>query len=203
LGLFLYALGIAITMKANIGYAPWEVFHAGISNAVGISIGTVSIITGFCIVILAVLLGEKFGLGTILNMILIGVFLDLILGIKGLPLASGYFSGVGMMILGLYIIALGSYFYIGSGFGAGPRDSLMVALKRKTGLPIGLCRGMIEVSAVLIGWILGGLVGVGTIISALAIGFCVQSTFKILRFEATTIQHETLIETLSTIKGGE
>ena len=108
-----------------------------------------------------------------------------------------------MMILGLYIIALGSYFYIGSGFGAEPRDSLMVALKRKTGLPIGLCRGMIEVSAVLIGWILGGLVGVGTIISALAIGFCVQSTFKILRFEATTIQHETLIETLSTIKGGE
>jgi uncharacterized membrane protein YczE len=196
LGLFLYALGIAVTMKANIGYAPWEVFHAGISAVTGVSIGTVSILTGLCLVILTLVLGEKLGLGTLLNMLLIGIFLDLILGIKGLPQANSFVSGIIMMIIGLYLIALASYFYIGSGFGAGPRDSLMVALKRRTGLPIGFCRGTIELAAVIIGWFLGGLTGIGTIISAVAIGFCVQTTFKALKFEATSVKHETFADSL-------
>ena len=97
-----------------------------------------------------------------------------------------------ILIAGLFIIAVASYFYIGSGFGAGPRDSLMVGLTRKTGLPVGICRGTIEVFAVLLGWKLGGMVGIGTILSALAIGFCVQTTFKLLQFDATEIKHETL-----------
>lgn len=194
-GLFLYALGIVVTLNAHIGYAPWEVFHVGLSKTIGISIGIASIMTGVIIIILTVLLGEKLGLGTILNMILIGVFLDVILKLNIIPVMSNFSLGIVMLIIGLFIISLASYFYIGSAFGAGPRDSLMVALTRKTKLPVGVCRGIIELLAVFIGWRLGGMLGVGTVISALAIGFCVQTTFKLLKFDATKIEHETLDKT--------
>jgi len=191
-GLALYALGIVVTMNAHIGYAPWEVLHVGISKTTGISIGTASIIIGVLIGIIAVLLGEKLGLGTILDIVLIGVFLDIILKSHIIPLANNLVFGIIMLIIGLFIISLGSYFYIKSGFGAGPRDSLMVALTRKTILPIGVCRGLIELLAVIVGWKLGGMVGIGTVISAFVIGFCVQITFKLLKFDVTEVKNETL-----------
>lgn len=194
-GLFLYALGIVVTMNAHIGYAPWDVFHVGFAKMIGMSIGIASIITGVIIGIITVLLGEKLGLGTILNMVLIGVFLDMLLGFHIIPVASNDLFGIIMIIVGLFIIALASYFYIGSAFGAGPRDSLMVALTRKTGLPVGVCRGTIELLAVFVGWRLGGMIGIGTIISAFVIGFCVQTTFKLLKFDATEVKHETLDQT--------
>lgn len=100
-----------------------------------------------------------------------------------------------MLITGLMMLALGTYFYISSGLGAGPRDSLMVALTRKTGLPIGVCRGMIELTVVAIGWKLGGMVGVGTIVVALTVGFWIQIAFKVFQFDATKIKHETLFQT--------
>lgn len=194
-GLFLYAVGIVVTINAHIGYAPWDVFHVGLAKTSGMSIGTASILTGVVIVILTAFLGEKLGLGTLLNMVLIGVFLDILLGFHIIPVADSFVSGLIMMVVGLYIIALATYFYIGSAFGAGPRDSFMVALTRKTRLPIGVCRGIIELLAVLVGWRLGGMVGIGTIISAFVIGFCIQTTFKVLKFDATSVDHETLDRT--------
>lgn len=194
-GLFLYAVGIVVTINAHIGYAPWDVFHVGLAKTTGMSIGTASILTGVVIVILTAFLGEKLGLGTLLNMVLIGVFLDILLGFHIIPVADSFVSGFIMMVVGLYIIALATYFYIGSAFGAGPRDSFMVAFTRKTRLPIGVCRGIIELLAVLVGWRLGGMVGIGTIISAFVIGFCIQTTFKVLKFDATSVDHETLDRT--------
>ena len=194
-GLFLYALGIVMTINANIGYAPWDVFHVGLANSVGLSIGVASILTGVVIVLISWLLGEKLGLGTILNMLLIGVFLDIIMALKVIPKLDHVVLGIFMMIGGLFVIALASYFYIGAAFGAGPRDSLMVALTRKTGLSVGICRGSIELMAVVIGWRMGGKLGLGTMLSALAIGFCVQMTFKWLKFDATSVRHETLDKT--------
>jgi uncharacterized membrane protein YczE len=141
------------------------------------------------------LLGEKLGLGTILNMVLIGVFLDLLISLHIIPVSNNFISGIIMVIIGLFVIAFASYFYIGSAFGAGPRDSLMVALTRKTGLPVGVCRGSIELLAVIIGWRLGGMIGIGTIISAFVIGLCVQIVFKLVRFDATKVKHETLDQT--------
>lgn len=194
-GNLLFAIGIVTTINANIGYAPWDVFHVGLAKTIGLSIGTASILLGVIIGIVAVLLGEKLGLGTLLNMVLLGVFMDIILALHMIPIANNFMYGVIMMILGLFIIALASYFYIGSAFGAGPRDSLMVALTRKTGLPVGVCRGTIELLAVFFGWRLGGILGIGTIISAFAIGFCVQTTFKLLKFDPTKVKHETLNQT--------
>lgn len=195
IGLFLYALGITLTLTAQIGYAPWEVLHVGLAKTCAVSIGTVSIVIGFLILLVTAYFGEDVGIGTIANMIVIGLELDLILYLDILPYAESLLSGVVMLISGLFIIAFGSYFYIASAFGAGPRDSLMVLVTRKTGLPIGVCRGAIELTAVAVGWYLGGLVGIGTVISALAIGFCIQITFRLLRFDATKIRHERLQET--------
>lgn len=196
LGLFLYALGIVLTMKANLGFAPWEVFHAGLGKAVGMTIGNISILTGLLIVMAVFALGEKLGLGTLLNMVLIGAFMDQLLRFWFMAPATHWWTGLLLLLAGLSVIALASYFYIGSGFGAGPRDSLMVALTRKTGLAVGLCRGSIEVAAVITGWFMGGMVGVGTVISAFAIGPIVQLTFRFLRFDVAKVQHETLDQTL-------
>ncbi|MBC3889843.1 hypothetical protein GH810_16180 [Acetobacterium paludosum] len=190
-GLFLYGLGIVVTMKGNVGYAPWEVLHSGISQTLGISIGLVNTGVGAIIVVIVCLLGEKIGLGTIFNMFMIGLFMDLILKSNIVPLMHDFWLGSLVMILGLFIISLGTYFYISSAFGAGPRDSLMVAVTRKTGFPVGLCRGILEVSVVIIGWLLGGMVGLGTLLSAFTIGFCIQITFKMLRFDPTLVKHET------------
>jgi uncharacterized membrane protein YczE len=194
-GLLLYALSSVIIINAHIGYTPWDVFHVGVAKTIGVSVGTVSIVIGIFIGFLVFFLGEKLGLGTILNMVLIGSFIDIIFLINVIPLAKNITCSILMLILGLIMIALGSYFYISSGLGAGPRDSLMVALTRKTGLPIGVCRGMIEVTVVTIGWKLGGMVGVGTVITAFTIGFWIQVTFKAFQFDATKIKHETLNQT--------
>lgn len=200
-GLFLFALGIVLTLNANIGYAPWDVFHVGLANIIGTSIGISSIIVGIVIVIITLLLGEKLGLGTILNMVVVGVFVDVILALGIIPVLDNFIAGIIMVILGLYIISIGSFFYMGSAFGAGPRDSLMVVLARKTRLPVGVCRGVIELLAALMGWKLGGMLGVGTVISAFAIGFCVETTFKLLKFDPTQVKNETLEETYKNLTG--
>jgi len=198
-GLFLYSLGIVTTINANIGYAPWDVFHVGLANTASITIGMASIATGVVIGIIALLLGEKLGLGTVLNMVLIGVFMDIIISWKVIPKQESLLLGSLMMVGGLFIISLASYFYMGARFGAGPRDSLMVALTKKTGLSVGLCRGALEILAVITGWWLGGKVGIGTVMSAMIIGLCVQTTFTILKFDASKIQHETIDQTFKSL----
>jgi len=195
LGIFLYALGIVVTLQAKIGYAPWDVFHDGISKTTGISFGTASIIVGLVIIIIAVLLGEKLGIGTITNIILIGLIIDILLAIGFIPAAPNFILGILMLISGLFVIAFATFFYMGSAFGSGPRDSLMVALTRITRLPPGVCRSTIELIALCAGWLLGGEVGIGTVISAVAIGFCIQITFTLLKFRPTDVKHEQLNET--------
>lgn len=199
-GIFLFALGIVITMKANLGFAPWEVFHWAIGRTVGMTIGSVSILVSLLICVIVTLMGEKLGLGTLLNMILIGVLIDTLLFLGVIPQMNTLAAGTALLIVGLFTIAFGSFFYISSGFGAGPRDSLMVAIERKTKLPIGLSRGVVEGSVVFTGWLLGGPVGLGTVIAAFGISFCIQIVFSLMGFKATSVKHETLDVTHSNLK---
>ena len=194
-GTFLYALGIVLTIKANIGYAPWEVFHVGLSLTTGMTIGVASIVAGVVIVAIVTICGEKIGLGTIVSMVFTGVFIDLIMMIDIIPLAENLAVGILMLIMGLFIVSVGSYFYIKSAFGAGPRDNLMVVLNRKTKLPVGVCRSVVELSVTITGWLLGGMVGIGTVISVIAIGFFIQVTFAVFKFDAAAVEHETLKQT--------
>jgi uncharacterized membrane protein YczE len=203
LGLFLYAVGIILTIKANIGFAPWDVFHVGLADTINVTIGIASIYAAFGIITITLIMGEKLGLGTLLNMFVIGLFIDLVIYLNLIPVGGNFIISLLMLLLGLVIISVASYYYIGSGFGAGPRDSLMVGLNKKTKLPIGLCRGIVEILAVLIGWQLGGQVGVGTIIAAVMIGPIIQITFKLLKFDTSTIQHETLGKTWRALKANK
>ncbi|MDF1616213.1 YczE/YyaS/YitT family protein [Petrocella sp. FN5] len=129
--------------------------------------------------------------------------MDMLIAINMLPVMEHFLSGLLMLLLGLFIIALGSYFYIGSGFGAGPRDNLMVVIRKKTNLPIGICRGMVELTAFIIGWRLGGMFGIGTILSATGIGYCIQTTFKVLKFDPAHIKHETFYDTYQCLLKGK
>ena len=197
-GLFFYAFGIVITIKANIGYAPWDVFHVGLVSKTGLSLGLISVIVGVLIVTTVTILKEKLGIGTISNMLLIGFFIDRIF--PYIPTAKNPITGTIILISGLFSISIGSYFYIRSAFGVGPRDNLMVVLARKSKLPVGLCRFMVELVVTIIGWILGGMVGFGTVISVIGIGFCIQIVFKIFKFDVTSIKHETLSDTYADLR---
>jgi uncharacterized membrane protein YczE len=164
------------------------------------SIGVVSILSGFVIMVIVTFCGETLGFGTLASMILTGVFIDLIMIIDVIPKAGNMAVGIAMLVAGMLILSLGSYFYMNSAFGVGPRDNLMVVLNRKTKLPVGVCRSAVEIIATLTGWLLGGMVGIGTIISAAAIGFCIQATFAVFKFNVTAVKHETLKQTLTALQ---
>lgn len=196
LGLFLYAVGIYLSIQANIGLAPWEAFSMGISIISGISFGDIVLLTGIIIIGIDFLLGEKIGFGTLLNALLIGKFVDLIAFFHPIPQMHGYFSGIAMLLLGQVLIALASYLYIGTAMGCGPRDALMVALcKRFPKAPIGVVRGALEGSVLLIGWLLGAKVGLGTVIAVFGIGFVMQWTFHLLHFDVKSVKHENFADT--------
>jgi len=172
LGLVLFGLGLALMVVADLGLAPWEVLHQGISRQTGVPIGTVGILTGIVVLVLWIPLRERIGLGTVANVIVIGIVIDLTLlmlpaQIDGLVLRWAALAG------GLLLVAAGSGFYIGVGLGPGPRDGLMTGIARR-GNSIRVVRGGIEISVLVAGWLLGGTVGIGTVIFAFGIGPLVQ-----------------------------
>ncbi|MCL2009823.1 MAG: hypothetical protein FWG71_04670 [Synergistaceae bacterium] len=196
-GLFAFALGVVMTLRANVGYPPWDVFHQGLGMRMGITIGQANILVATVIVSSTFLMKEKIGVGTICNMLFIGVFMDIILSSGWVPLMRTFVSGVAMMVGGLFVVGMGTVLYMGSGYGAGPRDSLMVILTKRTGKPAGFCRSCIESTALITGWLLGGYAGVGTVISAFGIGMAVQAVFYVLRFDVNKIRQESCYETFT------
>lgn len=189
IGLFLFALGAVCTINANLGLQPWDVLHQGLSKTFPITIGLANILVALCIVILNRILGEKIGFGTLANMLFIGLFMDLLLLNHLVPIAHHFYAQLLMILSGLIIISLGTYLYISAGFGAGPRDGLMVVLARKTGQSVRLIRTVNEGAALLFGWLLGGSVGIGTVIMVSLIGIFVQATFKLCCFNVKTVHH--------------
>lgn len=197
LGLFLYAFGSYLGIQANVGLGAWEAFGVGISQRLPLSYGDVTVLTGLVILVIDVLLGEKLGLATVLNTLLIGKTVDLLNALGLVPKLQNFALGVAVLLLGQVLICIGVYFYVGAGLGAGPRDSLMVALgKRLTRVPIGAVRGLIEGGALLVGWLLGAKVGVGTMLSVLGISFIMQATFRVLHFDVKSVQHENIMQTM-------
>ena len=199
LGVFLYAVGVVLTMEARIGFAPWEVFHAGLGNVLNIQIGTVSSAVGLVLLIITAVFKERVGLGSLLNIISIGVFLNMILNAGVIPTADTFPIALLQMTLGLAIIAFGTYLYISAGLGAGPRDSFMVLINRKSGIKVGVVRSLIEVTVTLLGVLMGGLFGWGTIFAAVVVGVALQTVFRIFKFDPRTIEHEDLKTTLTSM----
>ncbi|MBA1334672.1 MAG: hypothetical protein HPY66_2576 [Firmicutes bacterium] len=200
LGLFLFAVGIVMTINANLGLAPWDVFHQGISNKIGITMGQASIAVGVLLVILNGVLGERLGWGTLCNMVFVGLFLDFLMLNQLIPVFESIILRLVMMALGLFVIGVASYFYIGAGLGSGPRDGLMIAFTKKTGRSVRLIRNSIETSVLVMGYILGGFVGIGTLIMALTVGHFVQFAFKILNFDVNTVEHRFIDEDIKLLR---
>lgn len=192
IGLILYALGIYFTLQANLGVAPWDAFHQGLAQKFGITFGQASIVVGVVIVIFNMFFKENIGIGTIANTVIIGLIIDLFYKIDLVPEMTHFLSGLFIIILGMVIIALATYFYIGAAYGAGPRDGLMIIMVKVTQKPVGLVRLSLESTVLLAGILLGGKIGVGTIIIALGIGPIVQLVFKILKFEIEKVEHQYL-----------
>lgn len=188
-GLLIMSLGVVLTIKADLGVSSWEVLHIGLYYQLGLTIGTWTIITGAIVLLVSTLLTKKRPmLGACLNMLFIGIFIDLYLMIPFLQTPESIFGQLIMLLIGIIVLGYGMGLYISAKCGAGPRDGLMMALVEKTGKSISVIRGSIEVIVLVIGWILGGPVFIGTIITTVTIGyiagmtipFCQKATDRLL-----------------------
>ena len=171
-GLAFIGFSIAFMKHANLGLGPWDVLSDGLAGLTGIQLGTVSILVGAIVLLLWIPMREKPGVALIPNILLIGAFTNL--GLALVESASNAFLRSAWLITGILLASFGSALYLGSQLGAGPRDGLMLGLSRKTGWSIGRTRTVMEVLVLIVGWILGGAVGIGTVVSALTIGPAVQ-----------------------------
>tara|TARA_Y100001970_G_scaffold185494_1_gene225594 strand:+ start:6079 stop:6777 length:699 start_codon:yes stop_codon:yes gene_type:complete len=170
-GLTLFGLGEGLLIVSFTGASPWSVLAQGISLNVNLSIGTITFLISIGVLILWIPLGQKPGMGTIFNALIIALMIDLC--IKFVPTPSDYVYQLILAILSVIIVGIGGGIYLVSNLGAGPRDGLMIGLQKKTNLPIALVRATLEISVVSIGWYLGGTVGIGTLLFAFGIGPCV------------------------------
>ncbi len=168
IGLVLYAISMALIIRSGLGMLPWDVLHYGLSQHLPLSLGTVVVLTSLAVLLTWIPLRQPPGIGTIANALLIGILLDPVM--RYLPAPETPWLQTSFLLTGVLINAIATASYIGSHFGPGPRDGLMTGLSRASGRSLRLVRTAIEVTVVAVGWLLGGVVGVGTLLYALAIG---------------------------------
>jgi uncharacterized membrane protein YczE len=178
-GLLLYGYGELLTVRAGIGLGPWDVFHSAIADITGIPFGTVMVATSLAVLVLAAALGQRPGLGTIMNAIIVGSAFDVFNRLNLAPHLDGGPGGLALDVAGVIVIGLASAVYIGANLGAGPRDSLMLAVAHR-GVRISVARTGIELTVLAIGFLLGGSVGIGTLIFAGGIGVCIEAWYWVL-----------------------
>jgi uncharacterized membrane protein YczE len=178
----MFGLAIALMIRGNIGTSAWAVLEVALSKLLHLTPGTMTVIMGFMVLSGALIMREKIGWGTLANILSIGPWEDMWLWI--IPsITNNLFLQIGMLLLAILLMGMASAIYIGVDAGAGPRDSMMLAIKRTTGISLRLARGIIEVTVVTIGWLLGGPAGIGTLVYALLVGPSVQWGFKLLKVE--------------------
>ena len=195
IGLIIFGCGSCCNIQANIGYGAWEAFSIGVGAKLGLSFGTVLQASGLVILIIDLLLRETIGLGTLLDIYIVGATADLLRGSGLVPVMTSFPAGVVMLLCG-QLLAVGSYFYISAGLSCGPRDALMVALcKRFPRTPVGVIRFFIEGGALLTGWLCGAKIGIGTLIAVFGISFLIQTVFAVMKFDVSSVKHESLITT--------
>jgi uncharacterized membrane protein YczE len=185
-GLLLYGLSSSLLVLAGLGLDPWDVFHQGVARRVGLAIGTLVIIVGVLVLLLWIPLRQRPGFGTVANVVLIGVSLNV--SLQWLPEVHGLVLRIAALALGILLGGVATGMYIGAHYGPGPRDGLMTGLARRSGRSIRLVRTGIEVTVLIAGWLLGGTVGVGTIVYALAIGPLAQIFLPIFDTQMTSRQ---------------
>ena len=170
-GLILFGLGEGLLIVSFSGASPWSVLAQGISLNINLSVGMITFLISVFVLILWIPLGQKPGMATILNALIISLMIDLC--IKFVPTPSNYYNQLILAVVSVITVGIGGGIYLVSNLGAGPRDGLMIGLQKKTNLPIAAVRATLEVTVVSVGWYLGGTVGIGTLLFAFGIGPCV------------------------------
>lgn len=180
-GLALYGVSTAMFVRADLGADPWNVFHLGVAKLLSMNIGLVIIAVGVLVLLAWIPLRQRPGFGTLSNVIMIGLAADAALVV--IPEFDSLITRGGLLASAVILNALATSLYIGAGFGAGPRDGLMTGIHARTGWPVRMIRTAIEVSVLLTGWLLGGTVGFGTVLYALAIGPLIQFSLPWFRHQ--------------------
>jgi uncharacterized membrane protein YczE len=175
-GLVLFGIAVAFMVRSGLGQSPWETFHQGISLRTGLPMGTISILLGVPILLLWLPLGQRPGIGTLINVLTIGTLTNLTLDI--LPPAAEPLGGVVWFGVGLGLLAVGSGMYLAAALGPGPRDGLFTAIHHRTGWRIAYVRASLEIAVLAIGYLLGGTIGLGTLVFALTIGHLTELSLR-------------------------
>ncbi len=187
-GFFLFALGLVANLHSNLGMHPWGVLHVGIANVTFLTIGQAGQLIGLIVIIIGWLLGFAPGIGTLANMYFIGLFIDLIIEWKIVPIQTEPIGQLGQLLLSIVLVGAASLLYLRVELGAGPRDGLMMGLVKKLDKPVAYVRGTIELTACILGYFLGGPLGIGTLVTALTVGYSIQFFFKLGRFDSKSEQ---------------
>lgn len=199
--LFFNGLGVYLTIHADIGAGPWDVFNLGLSNTFGIRYGNASITVSLIILLIDILMREPIGIAMFIDAVTVGKAVDLFDRLELIPVPSSLPGSIFMMLCGLTIMGYTQYFYMAAALGCGPRDTLLVAMaKRVKNLPIGLISVVLLSLVTLTGYLLGGPVGIGTLICAFCSGPIMQAAFKTVHFDATGIRHQRLFESFNVLK---
>ena len=177
IGLPLYGAGAALTVDAGLGVDPWTVLAEGLSIRTGIGVGWMTNILGLLILLLWIPLRQRPGIGTVANILVVGTAMQVTLWV--LPPITGFLAQLAVLVSGILLVAVASGLYIGAHFGPGPRDGLMTGLRSRFGMPIWAARASVELTVLVIGWLLGGTVGLGTVLFAATIGPLVHLTLPL------------------------
>ena len=201
--LFVNGFGIYLTIQANLGAAPWDVLNLGISRTLGILYGTASVAVSLTILLIDILLREPIGIAMFIDAFVVGKAVDFFNWLHPVPKCGSLLTGIPVMLLGLVVLAYTQYTYMLAALGCGPRDTLLVGLaKRVRRVPIGAVSIALLSTATLVGWLLGGPVGIGTLICAFAAGPIMQLAFRTVGFDATLIRHQRLRDSLRVFASG-
>ena len=187
-GLIAFGIGIALMARSGLGLGPWEAFHQGLGNHLGVPLGTIGIALGIPILALWWPLGERPGIGTVLNVVFIGSSTNV--GLAVLPAASGVAAQLAELLAGIAVIAIGSGLYLAADLGPGPRDGLMTGLHHRFGWSIRRARTTVELTVLVLGYLLGGTIGLGTVLFALGIGPLVQVSLAVFDREGRVGRRE-------------
>ena len=202
IALFVNGFGVYLTIHADIGAGPWDVFNLGLSKTFGILYGTASIAVSIAILIIDIILREPIGIAMFIDALTVGKSVDLFNFLDFIPVPKTLVGSIVMMICGLFIMGFTQYFYMKSALGCGPRDTLLVGLKRRSKkIPIGVISIALLSVVTLTGYLLGGKAGIGTLICAFLTGPIMQLAFKTVKFDATGITHQSIINTFYILFG--
>lgn len=201
LGLFFFAFGVYLTIQANMGVSPYDCLNLGLSKTLGIKYGNASIMVSVIVLIIDIIMREPLGIGMLLDAFLVGKFVDLLNWIDFIPYQDKWYIQVPMILVGLFIMGFSQFLYMKGALCCGPRDTMLVGFARRLKkIPIGIVGVLIHIVVTTIGYLLGGPVGIGTLLCMALTGPFMQLAFRMVKFDATGIEHQNLIDSFRVLE---